>query len=137
MINLSDSIPAAIIGRLNTTWQEDGSGNVSNSVSFGAIAKITVAPIVGVLTLDASLANSFLVNVNAAITSSLIINPADGQEITILWMQDISGHTIVLPTNMYGAIAPSTAAGKFSCQKFTYNLGNTNWYAVSAGVTGM
>jgi hypothetical protein len=138
MINLSDTLPVSPIGGTNVKWQEDSSGNVSAYVGLSAIgAKTTVAPVANVLTIDASLGSSFLINVNDIISSMTITNPTNGQEITLLWMQDVSGHAITLATNMYGATAPSTVAGKFSCQKFTYNIGNTNWYAIAAGVTGM
>ena len=134
MINFSDTTPAAIGGGTNVLWQEDASGNVS---AYCAPAKTTVAPVAGVLTLDASLATSFLVTVNAAITSMSIINPSDGEEITILWSQDATGHAITLASNLNGATAPSTGANTQSCQKFTYNVSDTNWYATGVGVTGM
>jgi hypothetical protein len=139
MVNLNDTTPVAPTGGANVKWQEDAAGNVSayTSLAAGGGAKTTVTPVSHVATIDASLGNSFLVNVNDSITTTTITNPTDGQEITILWQQDGSGHSIVLPTNMYGGTAPSTVAGKFSCQKFTYNVGNTNWYAIAAGVTGM
>ena len=138
MLNLNDTVPAAAAGTQNVVWQEDSSGNVSAAVNFQSFGgKVTVAPVAGVLTLDCSAARSFYVNVNAAITSMVINNPVDGQEITILWVQDGTGHSIVLAGNMQGATAPSTSANKVSCQKFTYNSGNGNWYAIAAGVTGM
>jgi hypothetical protein len=138
MINLSDTTPVAGTGTKNVVWQEDSSGNVSAAVAFQILgAKTTVAPVTGALTIDCSLGNSFYVNVNAAITSMTITNPVDGQEITILWVQDGTGHAITLAGNMQGATAPSASANKVSCQKFTYNTGNGNWYAIAAGVTAM
>lgn len=115
-------------------WQQDSSGNVSGYV---ANIKNTVAPVAGVLTLDCSTGNSFLITVTAAVTSMSLTNPSDGQEITLLWQQDATGHAIVLASNLLGATAPSTTANKTSCQRFTYNAGDTNFYATSAGVTGM
>ena len=137
MINLNNTTPSAPSGSVNVSWQQDGSGNVSASTSFGAISKNTFSPVSGVLTLDCSATNSFYVNVNAAITSMSLTNAFDGEEITILWAQDSTGHSITLASNLLGATAPSTGANTKSCQKFTYNLADTNWYAVSAGVTGM
>lgn len=134
MINFSNTTPAAIGGGTNVLWQEDSSGNISG---YYAIAKTTVAPVAGVLTLDASLATSFYVNVNAAITSMSIINPSDGEEITILWAQGATGYAITTASNMYGVTAPSTTANTVSSQKFTYNVSDTNWYATGVGVTGM
>lgn len=134
MINLSDVTPAAINGGLNVRWQLDASGNVS---AYASNTKLTLAPVSGVLTVDASLGNSFLINVNATIASMVINNPADGQEITLLWAQDGAGHPVTLSTFLLGATAIGTAANKHTCQKFTYNSGDNNWYATGVGVTGM
>jgi hypothetical protein len=103
----------------------------------GSSAPTTFSPVSGVLTLDASLGNSPLVFVNAAITSMTITNPTDGQIMNILWQQDGTGHSITLASNLLGATAPSTTINKFSCQSFRYNAGTTNWYAVAIGVTGL
>lgn len=134
MINLNDSLPAAINGGRNIHWQSDASGNVSAYVSN---TKTTVAPVSGVVTIDVSLANSFLINVTAAVTSLVINNPSDGQEITLLWAQDTTGHAVTLPSNLLGATAINTTASKHSCQKFTFNAGDSNWYATGVGVAGM
>lgn len=134
MINLSNTTPAAVGGGTNVIFQQDASGDVS---AYFAPVKTTVAPVSGVLTLDVSLATSFKVNVNAAITSMSIINPSDGEEITILWAQDATGHAITTAGNMYGVTAPSTGANTVSAQKFTYDIGTTSWYSMGTGSTGM
>jgi hypothetical protein len=137
MINLNDTTPSAPSGGVNLKWQQDGSGNVSAYASLG-INKVTVTPAAGVVTMDCSVASSFLVTINANITSVVISGAVDGQEITILWSEDSTGGwTIALPANLLGATAPSTGANTQSCQKFTYNVGDTNFYAIAAGVTGM
>ena len=46
--------------------------------------------------------NSFLINVTAAITSMTLTNPTDGQEITLLFIQDSSGHAVTLASNLLG-----------------------------------
>lgn len=134
MINLSSTTPTPPGGGTNVIFQNDVSGNVS---AYYKKRKNTVAPSGGVLTLDASLGDSFLITVTQAITSMTITNPADGQEITMLWAQDATGHAVVLATNMLGATAISTTANKHTCQRFTYNVGDTNWYACNLGVSGM
>lgn len=136
MINLNDTTPAAPAGSFNVLWQVDASGNVSANVGLASTVTI-VAPVAGVLTIDASLGNEFTINVNDNITATSITNGTDGQEITLLWKQDSSGHTIVLDPAMFGATAPSTGANTTSCQKFRYDNPTNNWYAVAAGVTGM
>lgn len=134
MRNLNDTTPAAPIGGANVRWQEDASGNTS---AYIANRKVTIAPVAGVLTLDASASDVFQITVNAAITSMSITNPSDGQEIILLWAQDTTGHAVTTATNLLGVTTPSTTANTFSSQAFTYNVGDTNWYAVAPGVTGM
>ena len=132
LINLS-STPTAPNGGTNVIWQNDTSGNVS---AYIAIVKTTVAPVSGVLTINAALGNSFLITVNAAITSMAITNPTDGQEITLLFQQDTSGHAVTLASNLMGAIPVTTTASTTTGQpKFTYNVGDENWYAL--GVANM
>jgi hypothetical protein len=137
MINLG-STPSAPVGSRNVAWQSDVSGNVSANLPLGVTTKVTVTPVAGVLTFDTTAANSFLVNLNANVTSSSIIAGYDGEELTILWIQDVTGsRTVVMPTNLKGVTTPSAAANSHSVQKFTYNTGDGNWYAISAGVTGL
>lgn len=131
MINLSNTTPAAPLGGRNVSWQSDVSGNVSAYTSLAA-TKTTVAPVAGAVTIDASLGNSFLINVNAVITSMTITNPTDGQEITLLFAQDSTGHSVTPPTNLLGSYSITTTANKHSCYKFSYNVGDTNWYQVGA-----
>lgn len=126
MINLGN-LPAAPAGGNLVVWQNDASGNVS---AYTAKRKVTIAPVANVLTLDASVADVFLININDAITSMTIINPADGQEITLLWAEDNVGHAVTPATNLLGVIAPTTTANKHTCQSFTYNIGDTNWYGI-------
>lgn len=131
-INFSSSTPAAPSGGYNVKFQTDGSGNVSayvNNVPGGT--KQTVAPVAGVVTVDVSLGSSIFININAAITNIILNNPVDGQEITILFAQDGTGHAVALGTNMLGAPTITTTASKYSCYTWSYNLTNTNWYLVS------
>lgn len=132
MINLSDTTPPAPLGGNNVHFQEDASGNVS---AYIKARKVTVNASSGTLTIDASQADTFLIQVTAAVTAMSITNPADGQIITLLWAQDTNGHTVALASNLLGALAVSTTANKHTCQAFTYNSGDTNWYAI--GVAGM
>lgn len=130
-VNLSSTTPAAPTGFRLVTWQQDASGNISGLTSL-APTKTSVAPVAGVVTIDASLGNSFFINVNAAITSMVINNPTDGQEITILWSQDGTGHAVAVATNLLGPFSVSTGAGLQSCYKWTYNSADNNWYQIGA-----
>ena len=134
MINLSNGSPAAPNGGTNVLWQQDASGDVS---AYVAIVKQIITPSSGTLAIDVSQGSSVFVNVNQALTSVSIINPADGQEITLMWQQDATGHAVTLPTNLLGATAVSATASKKTCQKFSYNAADNNWVATGVGVAGM
>lgn len=130
-INYSDTTPAAPSDGYNIRFQTDGSGNISGNVkNVPGGAKQNVAPVAGVVTVDVSIGSSIFVNVNAAITNIVLNNPTDGQEITILFAQDGTGHAVTLGTNMLGAPTITTTANKHSAYKWTYNSGDTNWYLI-------
>jgi hypothetical protein len=83
------------------------------------------------VTIDASTGDSFLISVNAAITSIVVNNPTDGQKLTLLFAQDATGHAVALPTNFVsGTFTVTTTANKHSCATWLYNSGDTNWYIV-------
>ncbi len=137
MINLS-STPAAPAGASNVVWQSDVSGNVSAYVSLGGIVPAVATPVAGVLVLDATVANSFTVTLTANVTSSSVTPGPNGEQITIMWIQNVTGGwTVVMPTNFKGATAPSAGANTHSLQRFSYNAADSNWYAVAAGITGL
>ena len=131
MINLSNTTPAAIGGGTNISWQEDASGNVSGYV---ATVKNTVTIAANAVTFDASQGSSFLVAITSAITTMTITNPSDGQEITILFQQDGTGHAVTFAANMRGCTAVTTTAGTNSIYKLSYNVGDTRWYCMSSNV---
>ena len=136
-INLNNSIPAAPSGAQNVIWQEDSSGDVSAYVGL-ATTKTTVSPVGGALTINAGLGNSFLVNVNAAITSMAITNPTDGQTISILWQQDSTGHSVVIAPNIVGAPPVDTAPNSSTSYILTYNAADATWYApTESGAPGV
>ena len=137
MITLSSTTPAAPTGGYNVQCQQDSSGNVSAYTGTAANPPVTTAPVAGVLTINAASGDKQYININAAISSASVTNPTDGQIMTVFWMQDATGHAIVLPTNFIGATAPSTTANKHSIQQFLYHAADTNWYGVAAGQTGL
>lgn len=133
MRNLSDTTPSAPAGSINVRFQEDVSGNTSAYVALGSTGpKTTVAPVAGVVTLNAALSSSFFINVNAAITSMTITGMTDGQEITILWAQDGTGHAVAVSSHLLGSFSVTTAANKHSCYKWTYNSPDNNFYQIGA-----
>lgn len=131
MINLSDTTPGAPAGGRNVKFQQDSSGNVSAYTSLSSV-KTSLTPTAGAITIDCSLGNTFIINVTAAITSVTVTNPADGQEITLLFAQDATGHAVTMPANFLGSFSITTTASKYSCYRWTYNLANTTWYQTNA-----
>lgn len=137
-VNLNNTTPSPSTGMVNVQWNQDGSGNVSAAVPLGAIQKQSVAPVSGVLTLNCSLNNSFLITWNANITSIVVENATDGQEITLLWAVDATGgYTVTAPSSLVGFPTPNNTANSHSTMRFTYNSANTNWYLLSSVVSGM
>lgn len=133
MINLSNSTPVSALGGTNVFFQQDASGNVSAYMPLGGLGvKTTLAPVSGVVTLDASVGCTFYITVNAAITSMVLNNGTDGQEITILWAQDATGHAVATSSHLLGPYSITATASKHSCYKFTYNAADTNWYQIGA-----
>ena len=136
MINLSNTSPPAPAGGQNVFWQQDVSGDVSAYTSLSD-TMTTVVPVAGVVTLNASLGNVFLIQVTMAVTSIVVTNQIAGQIITLLWYQISTGFTVTYSATFIGYTAPSTTAGTFSSQQFVYNLSDTNFFALSTGVQGM
>lgn len=128
----------------NAAWQFNG----TNWVLASAL-KAVVTPSVGVVTCNPALANSFRVNVTAAVTSVIISNGiADGQDITVEWVQTTGFSVAGFAGNIHGVgfltagsntfvAVPSAAASTVSVQRYTWDATATVWYAVSAGVAGM
>lgn len=130
-INLSSTTPPAPVGFVLVSFQKDVSGNISAFVGL-APTKITVAPVANVVTIDASLGNSFFISVTDVISSMSIVNATDGQEITLLFSQDASGHAVTPATNLLGPFSISVGANQQSCYKWTFNLADGNWYQIGA-----
>lgn len=126
MIQLNDTTPSPPPARVNVKWQSDASGNVSGHVALTP-TKLIIAPVAGVLTIDASQANSFYININSNITSIVINNATDGQEILLLFAMGATVYTVAMPSILVGAAA-APAANKHNVQKFTYNGPDGNWY---------
>lgn len=107
-------------------WQTDSSGNVS---AYYTPRKSTLTPSAGVVTIDASTGDNFLISVTAAITSIVINNPTDGQRLVLLFAQDATGHAVTLPASLIsGTFTVTTTANKHSCAMWMYNAADTNWY---------
>jgi hypothetical protein len=110
----------------------NGTTTITLANTAGVLEVQAAAAISGSLILDCSLGNSFFVNVTAPITSMSITNPTDGQEITILWQQDVTGHAVAVAGNLLGTFSVTLTANTHSCYKWTYNLADTNWYLINS-----
>jgi hypothetical protein len=132
--------------------QNSGANYQFNGTSWilASDLKTTVTPSVGVVTCNPALANSFRVNVNAVVTSVIFSNGVtDGQEITVAFVQDVTGHSVTgFAANIHGVgyltsgtntfvAVPSTTASSVSVQRYTWDTTNTVWYAIADGVAGM
>lgn len=112
-------------------WRYNGSAWV-----LASSLKVPVSPVGGVVTCNPAIGNNFRINVNTAVTSVVISNGvSDGQEITLLWVQSGTNAVSGFSANIHGATTPSSTG--VSSQRFTWDSGNSIWYALSAGVTGM
>jgi hypothetical protein len=119
----------------NAFWTWSGSA----WVLYKAAPKLAVTA-TSTTTLSPVSNSSFRIALNNQATVSLVINAGayDGQEITILYVQGGStGSTVTAATNVHGFTTPSAGLNSVSVQRFTWDLTNTVWYALSAGTTGM
>ena len=126
-------------------WQFNGTAWL-----LASALKAIIAPVGGIVTANPAVANSFRVNVTSTVTSVVISNGiADGQDITIEWVQDATGHAVAgFSANIHGVgfltsgtntfvAAPSSAANSVSVQRYTWDATAVVWYAIAAGVSGM
>jgi hypothetical protein len=95
--------------------------------------------------------SSFRVNLNNVAAVSLVINAGafDGQEILVEFVQGgttpstvtpaaaIHGFGFLVAGSSTFASAPSAALNSVSVQRYTWDLTNTTWYAMSTGVSNM
>ena len=129
----------------SAVWRFNGTNWV-----LASSLKIPVTPSVGVVTINPALGNSFRVNVNAAVTSVVFSNgTADGQNIEVLWVQDVTGHAISgFAGNIHGVgfltagtntfvSTPSSSANAVSSQRYTWDSTLSIWYALATGISGM
>lgn len=89
----------------------------------------------GAATFDAALTDSFQVSLQANATSSTLTNGHQGQQVTISWLQDVTGaRTYAWPTNcrFAGAAPTDTTANRQTSVTFVRN--GTLWMETSRAV---
>ena len=80
------------------------------------------------LVLDARGQNSFVVPVIAQIDSITINNGSPGQFVTLLFLQDGTGHTVAAGSgNLAGFLAVDSTASAVTAQSFTFNSQGNKW----------
>lgn len=119
----------------NAIWLWNGSAWVlSHSAPKSAVTATSTT------TLSPASVSSFRVNLSNVATVSLVINNGayDGQEITLVFVQGgTTGSTVTAAANIHGFTTPSAGTNTVSTQRFAWDVGNTIWYALGAGSTGM
>jgi hypothetical protein len=90
----------------------------------------------GTVSIDAR-AGNITITLQANATSTSIINPATGQQLTITWLQDATGsRTYVWPANckFAGAAAPTATTTANRRDRVTFEYDGTNWQEVSRAI---
>lgn len=100
----------------------------------------SVRAVGGVLTINlVPSASRYKVFVDQTITSTVFTNPIPAAVITVLFVQDATGHTVAFGGNISGGCTvTSTASATTGCQ-FTFDSANNQWTGVggSGGVTSL
>lgn len=153
-ISAGGVVSLSVTGTANQITFTSGSGvfSLPTSVIFPAAYSPTKTTVVGgtTTTINPALGNAFRVTVGLAITSVVLSNGvADGQEITVQWVQDGTGHAVSgFAANIHGVgfltagsntfvAVPSAAASSVSSQSYTWDSTASVWYAKSVGVSSM
>jgi len=86
---------------------------------------------------NAALGNSFAIVLTDNVTSCTITNPFAGQKITLIVKQSAGGSNTFACANLKGLMTISGTANSINVQEFIYYGTETDWFAISSGVTGM
>ena len=105
--------------------------------AYPCFAQKQVPIVAGAVTLDVSQNNnSFFVPVTAQINSVSIINPLPGQQISVIFTQDSTGHSVAFGGNISGAGTVSTSASATTTLGFVFNSLSNTWYGTNSGSGG-
>src|SRR5712664_668519 len=97
-------------------------------------AQQLIFPVAGVVTVDALPAKApYEVFVNATITSVVFTNPVPGQLITVLFLQDSTGHSVTFGGNILNACSVSTTANALTSCQFQYDARTVQWTGLGGG----
>ena len=102
------------------------------------LAQQLILPTAGVVTIDASPAKApYEVLVNATVTSVVFTNQTPGQLITVMFLQDSSGHTVTFGGNISNACTVSTTANALTSCQFQYDARTVQWTGLGGGGGGI
>jgi len=119
--------------------RQAASGSVMTLLrQFGTRTATATLPFSATPTFDAANLSVFRLSLTANVTSSTLLNGADGQPLIFLIKQDPAvARTFVWPANVKGAMVISAGLSTVSAQVFVFDAASNNAYALSPGVVGM
>ena len=96
-----------------------------------------IFPVAGVVTVDASPGKApYEVFVNAVVTSVVFTNPTPGQLLTVLFLQDSTGHAVTFGGNILNACTVATTASALTSCQFQYDARTVQWTGAGGGGSG-
>jgi hypothetical protein len=124
------------------TGRDSGNGfaqafNLTHAGALSLGVKAQTLAVAGAVTIDASLGNAQIITLGANASSSSIISPGIGQNLTIEWLQDGTGsRTYAWPANckFAGGAAPAASVTANYKDSVTFRYDGTNWTEISRAV---
>lgn len=97
-----------------------------------------ILPVAGVITIDASPGKApYEVFVNAVITSVVFTNQTPGQIITVLFLQDSTGHGVTFGGNILNACTVTATANALTSCQFQYDARTVQWTGLGGSGGGI
>src|SRR2546421_6628165 len=97
-------------------------------------AQQLITPVAGVVTVDTAPAKApYEVLVNATVTSVAFTNQMPGQLITVLFLQDSTGHAVTFGGNILNACSVSQTANALTSCQFQYDARTVQWTGLGGG----
>src|SRR5437899_1395348 len=104
------------------------------AISWSLSSQQLIAPVAGVVTVDTAPAKApYEVFVNATITSVVFTNQTPGQLITVLFLQDSTGHSVTFGGNILNACSVSQTANALTSCQFQYDARTVQWTGLGGG----
>src|SRR2546430_1611625 len=103
-------------------------------IALPAETQNLLTPVAGVVTVDVTPAKApYEVFVNATITSVAFTNQTPGQLITVLFLQDSTGHAVTFGGNILNACSVSQTANALTSCQFQYDARTVQWTGLGGG----